>query len=204
MTARRSVGRAAAVTALLLVGLVVLAGPASAIETAEFGMEPASREESGGPLRIEVPAGGGETERALRIWNKTKRPLEIRLQVVSATRAADGTAALGGDSPSVQWVTLAPASAAIPPRGERKVTVRITMPKDTGPGTHTFAIVAEPAPPAGQAPPAVVSRLAVAGFLDIGSAPAPASSLALLPVLAAAVALAGAASLVIRQRLVGP
>lgn len=200
MTARRSLGRAAAVTALLVVGLVSLAWPASAIETADFGMEPASREDSGGPLRIDVPAGGGDTERSLRVWNKTKRPLEVRLQVVPASRQPGGTAVLGGDSPSVQWVTLSSTSVSIPARGERTVNVRVTLPKTTGPGDHTFAVVAEPAPPPGQPAPAVVARLAVAGFLDIGN-PRPTTSLALVPVMAAVVALAGAAALVVRQRL---
>ena len=202
MTVRRSVGRAAAVTALLVVTLVSLASPAPAIETADFGMEPASREESGGPLRIEAPAGGGNTTRQLRVWNKTKRPVEVRLQVVPASRRPDGTAVLGGDSPSVQWVTLSSTSVSIPARGERTINVPVTMPKTPGPGDHTFAVMAAPAPPPGQAPPAVVARLAVAGFVNVGNVPPTSSSLPLLPMVAAGVALAGVVSLVIRQRLV--
>lgn len=201
MTTRSSLERAAVVTAVLVVSLVSLAAPASAIETADFGMEPASRGESGGPLRIDASAGGGDTVRPLRVWNKTKRPLEVRLQVVSASRRPDGTAVLGGESPSVRWVTLSPASVSLPPRGEHTVAVRVALPKATGPEDHTFAVVAEPAPPPGQPAPAVVARLAVAGFLDIGN-PGPAASLALVPVIAAVVALAGALCLVIRQRLV--
>ncbi len=203
MTARRSVGRAAAVTALLVVTLVSMAPSAPAIETADFGMAPASRAEAGGALRIKVAAGSGESEKTLRVWNKTKRPLELQLQIASATRGANGTAELGGDSPSVRWVALSATSVPIPARGDRQVNVRIAVPEEAGPGHHTFAVVAEPAPPAGQPPPAVVARLAVAGFLDIGNEPPPPASLALVPVMAAVVALAGAVSLVIRQRLVG-
>jgi len=183
--------------------LVSMAPPAGAIETADFGMAPASREEAGGALRLEVPAGG-ETERALRVWNKTKRPLVVQLQAVSAERGPDGTAVLGGDSPSVGWVTLSPPSVSIPAGGEARVTVRVAVPAGIGPGAHTFAVVAEPEPPAGQPAPAVVSRLAVAGYLEIGETAPPSNNVGAVPVVLAVVALGAAISLAVRHRLVHP
>lgn len=204
MRGRRSLGRAAATGVMVALILVSMAPPAGAIETADFGMAPASREEAGGALRLEVPAGGGETERALRVWNKTKRPLVVQLQLVAAERGPDGTAVLGGDSPSIGWVTLSPPSVSIPARGESRVTVRIAVPADIGPGTHTFAVVAEPEPPAGQPAPAVVSRLAVAGYLEIGETAPPSNKVGAVPVVLALVALGVAISLAVRHRLVHP
>lgn len=210
MTARRSVGRAAAVTAVLFVSLVSLAGAAQAIETADFGMEPASGSEAGGALRIEAPAGGGESERELRVWNKTKQPLVVQLQVVSATRGGDGAAVLGGESPALGWVTLSPTTVTIPAKSQRAVGVHISLPPGTGPGAHTFAVVAEPATPAGKPPPAVVARVAVAGYLDVGRADTShhtstsSDDVGLLPVLAGVLALVAVVSFAVRQRLVTP
>lgn len=211
MTARRSVGRAAAVTAVLFASLVSLAGAAQAIETADMGMEPASGSEAGGALRIEAPAGGGESERELRVWNKTKQPLVVQLQVVSATRGADGVAVLGGDSAALGWVTLSPTTVTIPAKSQVAVAVHISLPPGAGAGGHTFAVVAEPAPPAGKPAPAVVSRVAVAGYLDVGGAatssdPAATSSdkVGLVPVLAGVLALVAVVAFAVRQRLVRP
>lgn len=187
--------------ALVMGAAVVLSAtvaPAGAIETNTFGIDVVQRDPEG-RLRIAIKAGEDSTGR-LRVWNKHDAPLVLRLSIVPAQVASDGTASFGGDTSPVEWVDV-PNRVELGPGATREVTVEVAAPRELDGDTKTVAVLAEPEV-IGDAP-AVLQRLAVTTYLvpDRGSLIA---SLGWLPWLALALMLAvgGGAGYRVRRRIV--
>lgn len=156
--------RSGRLVAVLVAGAILLGiAPAVAIETTTFGIDAAERT-SDGRLHIEVRAGE-RTSGKLRIWNKSAEPIQLRLGVVAATVDANGAASLGGDDEAVGWVTVEPDEVTLGGSEEATVDVSVDAPRRLDSETKTVAVVAEPAPVEGAAPP-VIERLAITTFLE--------------------------------------
>lgn len=153
---------------LLLPGaLVVLiaVGPAQAIETAQFGLDPTSSSRSGPEQpHFRIATRPGETTTgAVVLRNKTATVLALHLSVVPATVDSRGSATLVGDAAPVGWVRLGNGSVALGPHEVRSVAVRVTAPRSLTKAPATVAIVAEPALAPGTS---VLQRLALVVYLD--------------------------------------
>lgn len=191
--------------ALAVAGVAWLGLPtaAAAIETATFGIEPApvvvdgERRQS---LHEEVPPGGSTTD-AVRLWNKTGRPLTLSLKAVAAQRAADGSASLGGDPTPPGWVDVEQSRVTVPARGQRVVRFTIRAPRDLPEATSTFALLTEPVAERGEEP-AVLQRLALMVYVRPGEGPASVAetALGLLPWVAAALLVLVLVGLVVVRR----
>ncbi len=150
--------RRLALVAVGLVALVVTAAPAGAIETTEFGIDPA-----GTGAKVTAPVRAGTTTASrVQVWNKSGRPLALRLGVAPVTVDRYGTASLGGDPEPVGWVKLAERQVTLGPGERRVVDFGVHPPRQITGGTRTVAIMAEPVA-AGDA--AVLQRLAVVAYL---------------------------------------
>lgn len=142
--------------------LVLLAAPAAGIETATFGLDSASGE------RLEIPIRAGErtTARAV-VWNKTDAPISLELRVAVASVDASGTASLGeGDVEVASWVSLQEREVDLGPQERQEVGLSVEPPSELSAETKTFALVAQAAAPQAGAPPAVLQRLALVGYLE--------------------------------------
>jgi hypothetical protein len=136
------------------------AAPAAAIETETFGIDVVESDPEG---RLHIAVRAGETSSGqLRVWNNHDTPLVLRLSVVPAEVAPDGTASFGGDAEPVAWVEV-PTLVELAPGEERKVTVSVSPPRRLDAETKTVAVLAEPEI-TGDAP-AVLQRLAVTTYL---------------------------------------
>jgi hypothetical protein len=138
--------------------------PAGAIETQSFGLDVAERTEDG-RLHLELRAGETTTGR-VKVWNKTEAPLTLSLRVVPAELGADGRVSLGGDGAGVDWVSLEPDEVRLDGGQERTVEVRASAPRKIDDEVQVVAIQVEPATVAGEAPPAVLQRLALTTYLE--------------------------------------
>lgn len=142
--------------------LVTAAAPAASIETATFGIDIVERDAEGeGRLRVPIEAGK-TTNGELRVWSKHDEPLTLRLSVMPARVAEDGTASLGGDPEPAGWVDV-PSRVELGAGEEQRVTVAVSAPRQLTAATKTVAVVAE-AEAKGDAP-AVLQRLAVTTYL---------------------------------------
>lgn len=150
--------RRLALVAVALVALAVTAVPAGAIETADFAIDPVG---AGGKVKAPVQAGTTTTS-GVQVWNKTPRPLALRLGVAPVTVDGSGTASLGGDATAVGWVKLAERQVQLAPGERRVVDFGVHPPRQVTGGTKTVAIVAEPVTAEDAA---VVQRLAVVAYL---------------------------------------
>lgn len=160
----RSPLRAAAGAGVLALALALApAAPAGAIESPAFRLEPVDRDGPRSNLR-EALRPGATTEDAVMVTNKTSRPLALRLSVAPASVGRNGSVRLTGSEEVASWVRLDATEVTLAPRASRRVGFAVRAPRELPRAAMTMAIVAEPAPASG-APPAVVQRLAVMGYL---------------------------------------
>lgn len=141
------------------VALMLLAPtPAGAIETEAFGIEPAQRgDDVGTGVPVDLRAGE-KTEVALRVWNKTERPLALELRAAPATLDAAGTPRLGGDPEPAGWITFRDTVVTLGAGERRVVTVDVAAPDRVEATERTAAVVARPQIN-GDAPPAVLQEV---------------------------------------------
>lgn len=171
--------RRGAAIAVATAALVVIAGPALAIENAQFGIAPAST----GAQSVSVEPGG-RASTTLVVWSKADAPIDLLLGVEPVTVGDDGSATLAGDDEASSWVELSTARLRLDPAERRMVHVEIDAPRRLDGEPRTVAVVAEPVA-SGDA--AVVQRLALvveiatsAGVAPRGSAGLPWVALALV------------------------
>lgn len=194
--------RVAAVAGLAAASLSVLsAGPAHAIETRQFGIEPSPRV-AGGANRssITAKAAAGSTHRdAIRVWNKGSRPVTLLISTAPATKEPDGSVRLGGPSAPLGWVGLESTKVTLAGKAAAVVPVSIRIPRSAREDT-ALALVVQPIAAAG-AEPAVLERLAMMVYIQPDGVAAPAEGQsAVLVGLAAALAAGVAGWLVIAGR----
>jgi hypothetical protein len=178
--------------------------PASAIETATFGLTAAGAKESASALHTAIPSGT-ESQIEVDVWNRTAAPLTLDLRAVPAVVDTAGSASLGGNDGAAQWASFPQGShrPTIAAKSRTRVALSIAVPKNARHGRHTFAVLAEPVLGPGEAPPAVLQRLAVMAYVQVdgpahGSTAATAASVGAVAVLGAG-ALAAAAAMLARQ-----
>lgn len=164
--------RAAAVAAALTGALAVFAGPAGAIESPVFRLEPADRDGPRANFR-EALRPGKTTKDDVVVTNKTKRPLALRLSVAPATVGKDGSVRLTGNESVASWVELDAEEVNLAPLAARTVRFEVHAPRELPKTAMTMAIVAEPSGADGGASVAVLQRLAVMAYMG----PAKGSSL---------------------------
>lgn len=153
--------RAAAAAAVALLTLLWPPLHAAAIETTSFGIDRAG----GGRLEIPVRAGERTTTRA-EVWNKTDAPVTLELRVVAAQVDEGGAPKLGaGDSEAASWVRLRQTSVELAAQERQEVVIAVEPPNRLSAETKTFAVLAQLASEPG-APPAVLQRLALIGYLE--------------------------------------
>lgn len=177
--------------------------PVGAIETQSYGLDVAEPTDDG-RLHLELRAGETTTGR-VKVWNKTDAPLTLALRVVAAELGEDGRVSLGGDGAGVDWVRLEPDEVRLAGGQERVVEVRATAPRKIDDEVGVVAIQVEPAVVAGDAPPAVLQRLALTTYLEPDE-DSLIASLGPFPWIALAVLLVVATALVrsaLRRRRVG-
>ena len=155
----RPVAWGAAALAGLAFVVVGVAGPASAIETASFGLAPAGSAQR--TALHEDVRPGRKVDDAVRIWNKTDRPVVVRLSVQGAAIDGAGQVSLGGNGGAAGWVSLGSERVSLAPKASVDVPVVLRAPRTMPKGESTAAIVAEAEQPAGSANVAVVQRVAL-------------------------------------------
>jgi hypothetical protein len=172
VTHRRGIALAAGV----LVWLALTCAPAAAVETSEFGIEPAS----GAKLEAQVLAGRTSVV-PVRLWNQAAREIEVRLALSTASVAEDGTASLDGEQAPVRWAKLETRRVRLAEGEVRVIELRLHGPSRLETGEHTMAVIAQVEPAAGEQA-AVIQRLAPIVYLhaiesvaphgvDLGAAP---------------------------------
>ena len=152
-------------SAILAGGVVVaLAAPAGAIETGELGIEPVP---AGRPRQSfhETIRPGRITRDAVRVFNKTSRPITVRLWVEQASIDGEGQARLGGGGGAAGWVGMPTGALELAPRSARSVPFEVRAPRELPPGGALVAIMAE-AVPEDPRRLAVLQRLAVIAYLE--------------------------------------
>lgn len=158
---------AVAAVAIALAVTVAVAPAANAMETSQFGIAPGPGAEvlpGGERVRVDGPRGGtAHTE--VRVWNRLDRPLTLRLETVAATVDDGGTASLGGDAAAAGWASLDRSVVALGPEAEQTVRVTVQVPRRTGEGRRTLAVLVQPETEAGEAP-SVIERLALVVAID--------------------------------------
>ncbi|HUQ40162.1 MAG TPA: hypothetical protein VM030_08380 [Acidimicrobiales bacterium] len=159
---RRAFRAAALAVVAVVVPLGITAAPAGAIETSQFGIDPvATPGQEADRISPEVRAGK-ETTGAVRVWNKTDKPVDLRMWAAPASFDRAGVVSLGGDGEASAWVEV-PGAVHLGPKESRQVTVTVTGPRHVSPGTKPVALMAE-VTSSGSAP-AVLQRLAVVAYL---------------------------------------
>lgn len=196
---RRRTAAAVAIAAAMFTA----AGPVAAIETKDLGLEPVRAGEQGGrqSLRVAITPGS-KTKDAVRVWNKTDRPLTVELRATAAKTDADGSVALGGDAEAASWIDVADERLTLPPRGERVVRITVDAPDELPALETTAAILVQPVVDRG-APPAILQRVAVMTYLSSATLHAPPGAGTALPpwLIAVAVLLALAATALAARRV---
>jgi hypothetical protein len=162
MRIARTAALAASTAALAVLGLV-WAGPAGAIETAQFGLNP-----SGAGTRTalhEDVRPGHHVNDSVVVWNKTDSPIDVVLGVSSASIGKDGKPTLGGAGGAAKWVHLGATTVHLAPKARAGVPVRIDAPRVLPAGTSLAAVTAEAAPGANHQI-AVVERVAIMVYVQ--------------------------------------
>lgn len=189
---------------MALVALVAGAGPAGAIETQRFGIEPYPLFE-GTEIRrsfdVALAPGGSVTE-AVRLWNKTRRPVEVRLY--GAAVEMDGEAyqvaayeARGQGAGA--WVVPERDTVVLGPDSEEIVEFTVHVPPVLGEARPSAALVAESDTGLSSGGVDVVARLAM--LVRVGPADSLFGGFSWWIILAAVLVLAAAvAGLVLRWR----
>lgn len=156
--------RLAAAAALVAVLVLAPATPSGAIETGEFGIEPVA---SGGPRQSfqEKIRPGRSTKDAVRVFNKSSRPLTIRLWAEQASIEPDGQVRLDGVSGTARWLRLSLGTVELAPKSERLVPFEVRAPREIGRHTAHMALVAEPVAQEREQV-AVLQRLAVLVYAE--------------------------------------
>lgn len=196
--------RAAAVAAAVATAATLGAGrTAHAIETKDVGLEPVPTGDDGGrqSLRVEIIPGREATD-AVRVWNKTDRPLTVDLLATAAKKAGDGSVSLGGDAAPASWIDVEHGRITLPPKGERVIAITVRPPEALPALETTAAIMVQPVSDAA-APPAILQRVAVMTYLSASSLHAPPATGTRLPVwlIVIAVLLAVAAAALAGRRV---
>lgn len=201
----RSRGRrvAAALAAVAAFGLTMAgAGPAHAIETRQFGLEPSPRV-AGGVNRssITVTAKAGATHHdAIRVWNKTSRPVTLIISAAPATREDDGSVHLGGASEPPGWVSIKNTAVTLAGKADAVVPVAVRIPRSARADTALALVVRPEAAPGSE--PAVLERVAMMVYIEPSGVAAPAAGAPgwLAPLAAALAAGVGGAWAVMAMR----
>lgn len=154
----------AVAAAVVLVVAVMCATPASAIETATWGITPAPGPEGtrSSAFHPEIRPGRTTTS-AVELWNKGTTPLKLRLSATPA-QVVDGEAALGGDGTGVSWISFRHPEITLSPGALQRVEFEIRAPHSLPSSDVAVAILATPSTE-GSAAPAVMERLAVMAYL---------------------------------------
>lgn len=149
---------------VVLLGALHMSAPSGAIETETFGLDVAARSDD---ARLHIPVAAGTTATGeILVWNKTDATIRLRLSVAPAIVDTGGKVSLGGDDEDpVGWVEVED-EVELGPRERRTVEVSVRAPRKLEGRTRTVAIIAEPATIVGEAPPAVLQRLALTTYLE--------------------------------------
>lgn len=169
----RQPGRGAAGTAGRFVRLAVsvllltiLAAPAWGLESATFGMEPHPAIVGGNPrqaFHVELRAGGEKRDQ-LKLFNKTDRPLTLRIYAAEAVEGADGAISVGMEPSSsgpASWLRLDRETIKLGPKQSTTVGFSVRAPRQFPAGDEFIAALAvEPARDPSEPGVAVIQRLA--------------------------------------------
>ena len=139
-----------------LVGLSAVAAlPADAVQTAQFGLAAA-----GARSKIVHPASDTTIHDAVVVYNRTKSPLTVSLDVVGVTQKDDGSYSLGAPGTGLaRDVTLQTRSVQLPAKGRQTVGVSIKPVSDLS--KPQFAAVTAVAGAGSSPGVSVTERLAV-------------------------------------------
>ncbi|HEX2029934.1 MAG TPA: hypothetical protein VHL78_00835, partial [Actinomycetota bacterium] len=145
---------------------LALAGPAGAIETQHFGVEPYplfDGDEVRRSFEVSLEPGGSHTER-IRLWNKRGKPVEIRLYG-AGVQVAGGqyqVASFEGRSGGIgDWVVPDRSTVRLGPREDAVVSFTVHAPPVAGGHEGLAAIVAESDTGVSSGGVDVVARLAM-------------------------------------------
>jgi hypothetical protein len=134
------------------------AGPAAAVQTAQWGME-ATGAQGGYQPEIVHPADGSTVDAQLLVWNRTSEPLTVRLSVLSVTYANQTYQYSARLSGLATGVSLPAPEVSLGPHQEAHLTVTVREPR--GITTPEFAAISGESRPVQEGPLSVVERLAV-------------------------------------------
>ena len=204
---RTRAGAAAAAVALAALVLAVGSGPAGAIETQQFGFEPYplfDGDEVRRSFDVALAPGGSATD-AIRVWNKTRRPVEVRLygaavDVVEGKYQVAPYEARGRGAGG--WVVPDQGVVRLEPGEDRVVEFTVHVPPVLGEGEPVAALVAESDTGQSSGGVDVVARLAM--LVRVGPADSLFGGFSWWILVAAALALLTAvAGVVLRRRARG-
>lgn len=150
---------------------LAVAAPAGAIETQHFGVEPYPLFEGNEVRRsfeLSLEPGGSHTER-VRVWNKRRKPVEIRLYG-AGVQVTDGqyqVASFENRSSGIgEWVVLDRSTIRLGPGEDAVVSFTVHVPPVMNGGEGITALVAESDTGVSSGGVDVVARLAMLVHVD--------------------------------------
>jgi hypothetical protein len=158
--------RGAGLLGVILAGLVLFSGAASAVQTETFGISPApgAAQSGGNHLEATTKPGAPVTENLL-VWNRTSARLTLDLTVQPAHLGAKDVPALGGPVAPTRWIHLSHSALTLAPHASQLVPVTITVPRVLPHLPAQAAVVATPQQQS-SARVSVLIRLAVLVSMD--------------------------------------
>ncbi|RFA15383.1 hypothetical protein B7R21_05040 [Subtercola boreus] len=135
-----------AFAALLLLGMLVPATAAEAVEGPSWGVAPADTALGANRANFEYAlAPGAVVDDAFEVTNNGITPLLLKVYAADAFTTREGTIdLLAGGEPSVDsgtWVTLGASDITLTPGQVMVIPFTITVPQDARPGDHPTGIV---------------------------------------------------------------
>lgn len=177
---RHSLGAAQRCRLLGLIKFVLLlgifAGDAWAVETRTFGMEPSPAVIDGKHRQaFDYELGPRDKRRdAVKVFNKTRKPLTLAVYPVNATRKPDGSIGVGlqqGRRGPATWIRMDREEVRLPPKQAAKVGFVVQAPESFPEKKQYLAAIAvEPAHDRAKHGVAVVQRLATVVYVEPTSA----------------------------------
>jgi hypothetical protein len=139
--------RAAAVSLVLLIGIIAGATAVAADDTPQFGIRPANPDPAAGGYFVLKAQLGQSIDDAIVVANPGTVPIKVDLYSVDAVSGQNGGAVyMGNNDPRKDvgaWVTLEQNQVDVPPQQQATITFTVKVPNDTRAGQHLGGIAAQ-------------------------------------------------------------
>jgi hypothetical protein len=139
--------RTAAISLVLLIGIVAGVTAVAADDTPQFGIRPANPDPANGGYFVLKAQLGQSIDDAIVVANPGTVPITVSLYPVDAMSGQNGGAVyMGNNDPRKDvgaWITLETNRVDVPPQQQATVKFTVAVPRDTRAGQHLGGIAAQ-------------------------------------------------------------